>query len=52
MSDNVDNTRALLRQKFDKLTPDDFASVANDKDGLIDKVAEKYGISKDEASKQ
>ncbi|KIW56480.1 hypothetical protein PV05_05139 [Exophiala xenobiotica] len=41
-----------LRSTFDKLTPEDFASVAGNKDGLADKVAEKYGISKEEATKQ
>ncbi|KAK5213196.1 hypothetical protein LTR20_009317 [Exophiala xenobiotica] len=45
-------TKQKLRSTFDKLTPEDFASVAGNKDGLADKVAEKYGISKDEATKQ
>lgn len=45
-------TKQKLRSTFDKLTPEDFASVAGNKDGLADKVAEKYGISKEEATKQ
>ncbi|KAK5026327.1 hypothetical protein LTR13_010109 [Exophiala sideris] len=45
-------TKAKLRSTFDKLTPQDFAAVAGNREGLIDKVAEKYGISKDEAKKQ
>ena len=52
MADALENTKAALRQKFDKLTADDFAAVAGNKDALADKVAEKYGISKDEATKQ
>ncbi|KAI1626676.1 hypothetical protein EDD37DRAFT_646383 [Exophiala viscosa] len=45
-------TKAKLRSSFDKLTPQDFAAVAGNREGLIEKVAEKYGISKDEAKKQ
>jgi len=45
-------TKAKLRSTFDKLTPQDFASVAGNKDALADKVAEKYSISKEEAVKQ
>lgn len=52
MADALENTKSALRAKFDKLTPDDFAAVAGNKDGLADKVAEKYGISKEEATKQ
>ena len=52
MADSLENTKAALRTKFDKLSADDFAAVAGNKDGLADKVAEKYGISKEEATKQ
>ena len=52
MADSLESTKANIRAKFDKLTPEDFASVAGNKDGLAEKVAEKYGISKEEASKQ
>ncbi len=45
-------TKTKLRAAFDKLTPEDFAAVAGNKDGLADKVAEKYSISKEEATKQ
>ncbi|EXJ88447.1 hypothetical protein A1O1_05377 [Capronia coronata CBS 617.96] len=45
-------TKAKIRATFDKLTPQDFASVAGNKDGLADKVAAAYGISKEEAVKQ
>ena len=52
MADAMESKKANIRAKFDKLTPEDFASVAGNKDGLADKVAEKYGISKEEATKQ
>lgn len=52
MADTLESTKNALRVKFDKLTPDDFAQVAGNKDALADKVAEKYGITKDEATKQ
>ncbi len=52
MADALTNTRNALREKFDKLTPEDFASASGNKDALSDKVAEKYGISKEEATKQ
>ncbi|EXJ56794.1 hypothetical protein A1O7_07138 [Cladophialophora yegresii CBS 114405] len=45
-------TKAKLRAKFDKLTPQDFAAVAGNRDALTKKVAEIYGISEDEAKKQ
>ncbi|KIW87725.1 uncharacterized protein Z519_11699 [Cladophialophora bantiana CBS 173.52] len=45
-------TKAHLRTKFDKLTADDFKEVAGNKEALATKVAEKYGISKEEATKQ
>jgi uncharacterized protein YjbJ (UPF0337 family) len=52
MADAMENIRNALRTKFDKLTPEDFSSVQGNKDGLIDKVAEKYSITKEEATKQ
>jgi uncharacterized protein YjbJ (UPF0337 family) len=52
MADAMQNIRNALREKFDKLTPEDFGAVQGNKDGLADKVAEKYGISKEEATKQ
>ncbi|RMZ74845.1 hypothetical protein DV737_g5686, partial [Chaetothyriales sp. CBS 132003] len=58
MADAIENAvktdliKAVLREKFDKLTPEDFASVAGDRPGLIAKVAEKHGISSEEAEKQ
>jgi len=52
MADALETTKAALRAKFDKLTPEDFAAVAGNKDALADKVAEKYAITKEEAVKQ
>jgi tape measure domain-containing protein len=45
-------TKNKIRQTFDKLSAEDFQSVAGNKDGLADLVATKYGISKEEATKQ
>ena len=45
-------TKAKLRNKFDKLTPSEFAECAGNKDKLAAKVAEKYGIPVDEAKNQ
>ena len=47
-----DATKAKLRSTFDKLSPQDFAAVAGNREGLIKKVAEKYGISEEEATKK
>ena len=52
MADALGDMKSQLRTKFDKLTPDDFASVTGNRDGLIDKVVEKQGLSKEEATKQ
>lgn len=52
MADALENTKATLRTKFDKLTPEDFQEVKGNKEALADKVAEKYGIPKEEAQKQ
>ena len=52
MADSLESTKANIRAKFDKLTAEDFSAVAGNKDALAEKVAEKYGISKEEASKQ
>jgi uncharacterized protein YjbJ (UPF0337 family) len=52
MADTLEKTKSALRAKFDKLTPEDFAANSGNKDGLADKVAEKYSISKEEATKQ
>lgn len=45
-----EDTKAALRAKFDKLTPEDFAAVAGNKEALIKLAAEKQGISEEEAT--
>ncbi|RMZ90984.1 hypothetical protein DV736_g1758, partial [Chaetothyriales sp. CBS 134916] len=50
--EHADAVKTVLREKFDKLTPEDFASVAGNRPGLIAKVAEKHGLSSEEAEKQ
>lgn len=52
MADALENTKAALRTKFEKLTPEDFASVKGNKDALAEKVASAYDISIEEAKKQ
>lgn len=52
MADNVEKTRAALRAKFDKITPEEFATTQGNREKLEDLVSEKYGISKDDAKKQ
>ena len=52
MADNVEKTRAALRAKFDKITAEEFATTQGNRDKLEDLVADKYGISKDDAKKQ
>jgi uncharacterized protein YjbJ (UPF0337 family) len=52
MADNVEKTRAALRAKFDKITPEEFASTAGNREKLYDLVVEKYGKSKEDAKKE
>ena len=40
------------RQKWGKLTDDDFERAAGRKDEIVGMIQERYGIAKDEASKQ
>jgi uncharacterized protein YjbJ (UPF0337 family) len=40
------------RQKWGKLTDDDFEKAAGRKDELVGMIQERYGIARDEASKQ
>ena len=47
-----DATKQKLREKFDKLTPQDWAAVAGNREGLIKKVSEVYSIPEDDAKKQ
>ena len=47
-----EEVRAALREKFTKLTPDDFKNSAGSRDALAKVVAEKEGISEEDARKQ
>jgi uncharacterized protein YjbJ (UPF0337 family) len=49
---DVEQTRNALRAKFDKITPDEFKETAGNRDKLVDLVASKYGIPKEDAQKQ
>jgi uncharacterized protein YjbJ (UPF0337 family) len=40
------------REKWGKITDDEFAEIAGKRDRLLGKVQEKYGIAKDEAERQ
>ena len=44
--------RGTVRQKWGKLTDDDLDVIAGKQDQLVGKIQERYGISKEEASRQ
>jgi uncharacterized protein YjbJ (UPF0337 family) len=44
--------KGSLREKWSKFTDDDLEAVAGNKDRLVGKVQERYGIGKEEAEKQ
>ena len=48
----MDPTKAFIAKKFDKVSVEEFQKLHGNKDGLADLVSNKYGISKDEATKQ
>lgn len=48
----VEEARAAIRAKYPELTPEDFQSAAGDRDKLAETVAQKKGISKEEARKE
>ena len=47
-----DQLKGNAKKKWGKLTDDDLQQVEGDKDRLVGKVKEKYGISKEEAEKE
>lgn len=49
---DVEKTRAALRAKFDKITPEEFSTTQGNREKLVDLVADKYSISKEDATKQ
>lgn len=44
--------KGQLREKFAKLTNDDWEQLHADKEKLIGKIQERYGISKEQAQKE
>jgi len=49
---NWKQIKGKAKVQWGKLTDDDFDVIAGNKDQLIGKIQESYGISKDEAEKQ
>ena len=44
--------RGDVRTKWGKLTDDDLEQIAGQRDKLVGKIQERYGIAKEEANKQ
>ncbi len=49
---NWKQLKGKAREKWGKLTDNDFEAIAGKKDQLIGRIQERYGISQDEAQKQ
>ena len=41
-----------LKQKWADLTDDDWTHISGDKDKLVGKIQERYGLAKDDAARQ
>jgi uncharacterized protein YjbJ (UPF0337 family) len=41
-----------MKQQWGKLTDDEFDQIAGNRDQLVGKIQERYGIAKDEADRQ
>ena len=46
------HTKGKIKTKWGKLTDDDLDIIAGEKDQLIGKIQERYGLKKEEAQKQ
>lgn len=44
--------KGKLREKWSKLTDDDWQQVKGNKEKLVGKIQERYGIAKDQAEKE
>jgi len=44
--------KGKLREQWAKLTDDDWAQLHGDKDKLVGKIQERYGIAKEQAEKE
>jgi uncharacterized protein YjbJ (UPF0337 family) len=49
---NWDQAKGELKVRWAKLTDDDLARIAGERDKLVGSLQEAYGISKEEATKQ
>jgi uncharacterized protein YjbJ (UPF0337 family) len=49
---NWKQLKGTLKQKWGKLTDDEFDQIGGARDKLVGKIQEHYGISKDEADRQ
>jgi uncharacterized protein YjbJ (UPF0337 family) len=45
-------TKGAVKKQWGKLTDDDLAVIAGQRDQLVGKIQERYGIAKEEADKQ
>ena len=52
MQGNWKQFRGKMKEKWGKLTDDDFDVVEGKQDQLIGKIQEKYGIAREEAERQ
>ena len=44
--------KGTVKEKWGKLTDDEFDQIAGNKDKLVGKIQERYGVSRDEAEDQ
>lgn len=49
---NWDQLKGKIKEKWGKLTDDDFTTIAGKRDQLTGRIQERYGIAKDEAERQ
>jgi len=49
---NWKQAKGRVEERWGKLTVDDLDSIAGRRDGLLGRIQDSYGISKDEAEKQ
>jgi uncharacterized protein YjbJ (UPF0337 family) len=49
---NWKQMKGKVREKWGKLTDDDFDVIAGKRENMIGKIQERYGIQKDEAERQ
>lgn len=49
---NWKQMKGKIREKWGKLTDDDFDVIAGKRENMIGKIQERYGINRDEAERQ